>query len=154
MGLLGCGGVTIMWGLRSATCCRSASWAYAHGVLQEAPVAYYDDSNDPPRLPLVGEIDASATLAHLDKPLGPGDEAHFGARVGRGEGAPREEEEEEVKRLRSAEYLRGGVAWRKGAAGEEEVQLVGRSHSPGAGVLRSASGREPSAGAGRRVTTY
>jgi hypothetical protein len=144
----------IMWGLRSATCCRSARWAYAHEVLQKAPVVDdYDHPNDRPRLPLVGEI-VSAIRSDLDKPLGPGGEAYFGARVGRGEGAPREEEHEEVGRLRSAEYRRGGAAWREGAAGEEEVQLVGRSHSPGTRSLRSAGGREPSEGGGRRVTTY
>jgi len=38
MGLMICGAAMMMWGLRSAACCRSARWAYAHGMLEEAPL--------------------------------------------------------------------------------------------------------------------
>lgn len=82
MGLLVCGGVTMIWGLRSAACCRSGRWAYAHLMLQHAPVA---DEDDLPRMSSVGEC-ASARSLGIDEPSEPG-EAHPCARMGRREGA-------------------------------------------------------------------
>jgi hypothetical protein len=110
MGLLVSGGITVVWGLRSATCCRSARWAYAHGVLQEAPIG---EDDDPPRLSSFGKRATAPSLGLYDTPEP--DEAHISAQMAWREGAPGSEE----ARLMGDSLLSPGAEGPRPASGKE-----------------------------------